>query len=112
MTKELYFELPSNTTTGPADVLFTIPGEMTGGVFINLWIAAMYGVLMIGATRYDQSVRAASLFASFGTFIVTFILVALSSFVDTPIAGGNQLIIASVLLMANLVWNYMNGGRY
>lgn len=109
--EDLYFELPSNETTSPADVLFTVPGEMTGGMYINLWLAAVYGVLMIGATRYQQPIEKASLFASFGTFIVTFLLVALSSFTSTAIAGGNQLIAAAVILMANIVWNYMTGGR-
>jgi len=109
--EEMYFQMPSNQTTGPAEVLFTLPNQMTGGVFVNMWLAALYGVLMIGATRYQQSIQAASLFASFGTFTVTFLLVALSSFVDVAIAGGNQLIAAAVLLMANMVWNYMSGGR-
>jgi len=110
--EEMYFELPSNTTTGPADVLFTVPNQMTGNMFINMWLAGLYGVLLIGATRYNQPLEAASLFASFGTFIVTFMLVLLSSFTETAIAGGNQLIPVTVLLVGNLLWNYMTGGRY
>lgn len=112
MAEEMYFELPSNTTTSPADVLFTVPNQMTEGMFINMWLAALYGVLLIGATRYNQSLEAGSLFASFGTFVVTFLLVLTGSFLDTAIAGGNQLIPVTVLLMGNLLWNYMSGGRY
>jgi len=111
MANDMYFELPSNTTTSPADVLFGLPNQMTGDLFINMWLAGVYGVLLIGATRYNQSLESSSLFASFGTFIVTFLLVLLSSFVDTTIAGTNQLIPVTVLLMANLLWNYMKGGR-
>jgi hypothetical protein len=80
-------------------------------MFINMWLAALYGVLTIGATRYGQSIQAGSLFASFGTFIVAFLLVILSGFMDTAIAGGNQLIPAAVLLAVNMLWNYMSGGR-
>jgi len=107
--ENLYFELP-NGTTNPAEVLFTLPNEYTGGIFINVWLMGVYGVLMIGASRYGQSIQASSLFASFGTFIVSFLLVVLSSFLPTPIAGGNQLIPAAVILAANLLWNYMTRG--
>lgn len=108
--QDMYFELPTNTTTGPADALFTVPNQMTDHLFINMWLAGLYGVLLIGATRYNQPLEAASLFASFGTFVVTFMLVLLGSYLKTPIAGGNQLIPVTVLLMGNLLWNYMSRG--
>jgi len=111
-TEDLYFEMPTENVTGPSDVLFTIPNQMTGDLYINIWLAGLYGVLTIGATRYQQSLPEASLYASFGTFITTFMLVILSSFTGVAIAGGNQLIPAAVLLAANLLWNYMTGGRY
>ena len=109
MSNDLYYSLP-NGTTNPAEVIFTLPNQYTGGVFINLWLAGLYGVLTIGATRYGQSIQSSSLFASFGTFIVTFLLVLLSGFLDSPIAGGNQLIPVSVLLAVNMLWSYMSGG--
>jgi len=110
MSNELYYSLP-NGTTNPAEVLFTLPNQYTGGMFINIWLAGLYGVLTIGATRYGQSIQAGSLFASFGTFITAFLLVLLSGFLGTPVAGGNQLIPAAVLLAGNLLWNYMSGGN-
>jgi len=110
MVENLYFELP-NGTANPAEVLFATPNQYTDGMFINMWLAGLYGVLMIGATRFGQSIQASSLFAAFGTFIVTFLLVVMSSFTSIPIAGGNQLIPAAMLLAANLLWNYMSGGR-
>jgi len=106
----MYFELPQNGTITPSDVLFTIPNEMTEGVFINLWLVALYGLLTIGSTRYNQSIQAGSMFAAYGTFIITFLLVLLSSFTNVPIAGGNQLIAAAVILVANMLWNYMTRG--
>jgi len=109
MSNDLYYSLP-NGTTNPAEVLFTLPNSYTGGMFINIWLAGLYGVLTIGATRYGQSVQAGSLFASFGTFIVAFLLVLLSGFTNTVIAGGNQLIPAAMLLAGNILWNYMSGG--
>lgn len=110
MANDLYFELP-NGTTNPAEIIFATPNDMTGGMFINMWLAGLYGVLMIGASRYGQPIQASSLFASFGTFIVTFLLVVMSSFTSVPIAGGNQLIPAAMLLAGNMLWNYMSGGR-
>ena len=110
--EDLYFDLPTENTTNPADILFSLPNQMTGDLFINMWLIALYGVLTISATRYQQPLDQASLFGSFGTFMVTFLLVLLSSFTDTAIAGGNQLIPAAVLLAANLLWNFMTGGRY
>ena len=110
MANDLYYELP-NGTTNPAEILFATPNEYTGGMFINMWLAGLYGVLLIGASRYGQPIQAASLFASFGTFIVTFLLVIMSGFTSVPIAGGNQLIPAAMVLAGNLLWNYMSGGR-
>jgi len=110
MAKDLYFELP-NGTVNPAEIIFATPNDFTGGMFINMWLAGLYGVLLIGASRYGQPIQASSLFASFGTFIVTFLLVVMSSFTNVPIAGGNQLIPAAVILAGNLLWNYMSGGR-
>jgi len=108
MADDLYYELP-NATTNPAEILFALPNQYTGGLFINIWLAGLYGVLLIGATRFGQNIQAGSLFASFGTFIVTFLLVLLSGFISTPIAGGNQLIPVTMLLAGNLLWNYMSG---
>lgn len=109
VSEDLYYQLP-NGTTNPAEVMFTLPNQYTEGMFINIWLAGVYGVLTIGASRYGQSIQASSLFASFGTFIVAFLLVLLSGFMNVPVAGGNQLIPAAVLLAANMLWNYMTGG--
>jgi len=109
--EDLYFQLPTEETTNPLDVLFQIPGEMTGGMYVNVWLAGLYGVLMLGALQYNQDYRSSSLFASFGTFITAFMLVILSGFTSEPVAGGNQLIPAAVVLAANLLWNYISGGR-
>lgn len=109
--EELYFALPTENTTGPVDVLFTIPNQMTGNLFVSIWLVGVYGVFTIGATRYQQSIEEASLFGSFATFFAAFILVLLSSYTEVPIAGGNQLLPAALLLAANLLWNYMTGGR-
>lgn len=111
MREDLYFELPTDVTN-PSQVLFSIPNQMTGGQFINIWITGLYGVLLIGATRYQQSLQAASLYASYGTFIITFLVVILGSYLPVPVAGGNQLIPATVILVANMLWNFMSGGRF
>lgn len=109
MSDHLYHSLP-NGTTNPAEIIFSLPNQYTGGMFISFWLAGLYGVLLIGATRYSQSLQSGSLFASFGTFITTFLLVLLSGFLNTPVAGGNQLIPAAVLLAVNMLWSYMSNG--
>jgi len=109
--EDFFYEMP-NGTLNPAEVMFTLPNQYTGNMFVSIWLAGLYGVLFIGSVGFTKRVKPSSLFASFGTFIVTFLLVLLSSFTSTPIAGGNQLIPAVILLIANILWNYMgsNGG--
>lgn len=108
---EMYYPLPGNETLTPVDVLFTIPNEMTNHLYINMWLFALYGILTVGATRFSQSTQSGSLYAAYGTFIVAFLLVALSGFTQTPVAGENQLIPAGLLLAANMLWNYMTRRR-
>lgn len=107
-------ETALETLTGgglsPIDVFFTLPNQVTGGLYINIWLIGLYSVMTIGATQFGQRLRSASMYSSFATFIVTFLLVLLSRFTSEPIAGGNQLIPVTVLLMANILWNYVAAG--
>lgn len=108
-SSDFYYQIP-NKTTNPADLLFTTPNQYTEGAFINIWLFGVYGVFFIGATLFSNDLAKNSLFASFVTFITTFLLVLLSGMTDIAVAGGNQLIPAIVILLANLLWNYMKSG--
>lgn len=103
MADDFVYEVP-NSTIGVEDVLFKLPNQYTDGAFINFWLTGVFGILFIGGLTYGQGGKKSSLFASFGTFIITF-LMTLAGF-----AGGNQLIPATVILLATLVLNYMDKG--
>lgn len=107
-------ETAVETLTGgglnPVDVFFTLPNALTGGLYINIWLIGLYSVMVVGATQFNQRLRTASMYSSFVTFLVTFLLVLLGRFTSEPVAGGNQLIPATVFLMANILWNYLEGG--
>lgn len=104
----------TETLTGgglnPVDVLFTLPNTLTGGLYINIWLIGLYSVMVIGATQFNQRLKTASMYSSFVTFLATFLLVLFSRFTSEPVAGGNQLIPATVFLMGNLIWNYLDNG--
>lgn len=97
------YEIPNSTVT-PKDVLFGLPNQYTGGAFINLWLIGVYGVLFTGALSFGQGGKKSSLFAGFGTFIITFLMTL------AGIAGGNQLIPATIVFLASMVLNYMDKG--
>lgn len=94
----------------PVDVFFTLPNQLTGGLYINVFLFGVYGLFLIGGTLYQQRLRSASMYASFSTFLVTFLLVLLGRFTSEPIAGGTQLIPVTIVLMGNLLWNYLSSG--
>jgi len=103
----------NNTYPVPTDMTFTQamfgqPMKYTGNLYIDFWLIGFFGIMFTGAMIYGQGGRKSSLFASFGTFIVAFLLTILSSYTSVPIAGGNQLIPATVLLLGSIVWNYMS----
>jgi len=102
ITENFYFELPKGTLK-VEDVLFNLPQQYTGGLYINIWLTGLFGILFMGGLTYGQGGIKSSLFAGFGTFIVTFIL-TLGGW-----AGGNQLIPAPVGFIAVTAYVIMEG---
>jgi len=102
-TDNYFYQMP-NSTINVEDALFNLPQQYTDGMFINFWLFGVFGILFIGSLRFQMGARHASMFAGFGTFIVTFLL-TLGGW-----AGGNQLLPATIVLLLALAWNYTSGG--
>jgi len=102
----------ANTTLNPlpsandtvTDVMFGNLNAMTGGMYINVWLAGFAGILFIGSLLYGQGGKKSSLYASFGTFMMTFLFTLLG------ITGGNQLIPVTVIMLGSFVINYLDKG--
>lgn len=109
------FNIPDMKDMGILDVVFGIPNEWTGGMFINMFLAGFFGTLYISST-YMQTrpdTRDAALYASTGTFTLTLIFTLVSTYTDATVAGENQLITVTVVLIGSIAWNYLSseGGR-
>jgi len=107
---EYIYEIPSEMNL--IEAFFGMPQKWTDGMFINVFITGIFGTLFISSMIFTKDPRKSSLFSSFGTFITVFLLTLLSSFSNTPIAGGNQLIPAAILLIITIIWNRTGGGRF
>lgn len=99
VTEDFIYQLPGKDAR-VEDILFNLPQQFTDGAFINIWLFGFFGITFLTSLRFRVPAQNASLFASFGTFIITF-LFTLAGF-----AGGNQLIPALLLVLVSLAWNY------
>jgi len=104
ITQDFIYQLPSNDTVGIQNVLFELPMQFTDGLYLNIWMFGLYGILFISGLQFRQGTRKAALFASFGGFITSFLLVL------AGIAGANQLIPATVILIGVIFANYTESG--
>lgn len=114
--EDWFFQLPGENV-GILDIIFGLPNQWTGGQFINMLITGFYGTFFIAAMYMQDrpNIQDASVYASAGTFIMTFGMVLLSAYTDATVAGENQLIPVAVIFLASLVWNYLtndSGGVY
>lgn len=103
ITDDYVYEIPNSTLSIP-DILYQLPMDYTGGLYINIWLFGLYGILFIGSLQFQMGVRKAGLFTSFGGFVVTFLL-TLAGF-----AGTNQLIPATVVLIGAIFINHLQSG--
>jgi hypothetical protein len=107
---ENIYEIPTDMNL--IEAFFGMPQKWTDGMFINVFITGIFGTLFISSMIFVRDPRKASLYSSFGTFITVFLLTMLSGFSSVPIAGGNQLIPAAILLIITIIWNRAGGGRF
>ena len=106
------FQLPDGEMT-LLDAMFGLPNQWTGGQFINMLLAGFYGTFFIAAMQLRErpNIQDASIYAGIGTFITTFGFFLLSGYTNTTIAGENQMIPVTMVLLLSIVWKYMSGGE-
>jgi len=94
------------------DVVFGLPNQWTNGQYINMLVAGFYGTFFIAAMQLQErpNIPDASVYAVVTTFITTFGLVLLSVYADVTIAGQNQLIPVTMVLIISILWKYMSSG--
>jgi len=107
--EDWFFQLPDKDI-GILDILFGLPNQWTNGQYINMLITGLYGTFFIAAMYMQDrpDIKDASVYAGAGTFIMTFGMVLLSSYTDATVAGENQLIPVTVLLLVLVIWNYVS----
>lgn len=107
--EDWFFQLPGENVD-ILDIYLELPNQWTNGQFINMLITGLYGTFFIAAMYMQDhpNIQDASVYAGAGTFIMTFGLVLLSGYTDTAVAGENQLIPVTVVLLASIVWNYVS----
>jgi len=103
------FEIPTGSDFSLIEFLFGYPMQYTDGQYVNILLFGVFGTFFIGS-MYQQNradIHTSTLYASIGTFVTTFLLSILSTMTETTIAGQNQLIPATMILIAAIIWNYM-----
>ena len=104
------FQITDIEDLGLLQIFFGIPNEWTGDMFINMLLGGIFGTLFV-SSMYMQTraeTKDAAIYASTGTFTMTLLFTLLSTYTDATVAGENQLIISTIILIASIGWKYLS----
>jgi len=101
MANDSFTYAPPNASSDLSDLLFGLPNQYTGGLYTNIWLMGLFAMVFIGGLKATGRADNAAIFASFATFITTFMLTILG------FAGENQIIGVTVVFIGSMAVKYV-----